>query len=181
MPKIEYFEKGGELWFSYREEISIPTKAHSNTWQVFQSSARIPKEIIKEGEEAIKRYAQQKVEKEIKKQKIKAGKQQEFAKNPNCIVSVEYDNEILKGRIVSAEDSTLTVRLEEPYQGETSVHYGWASAISGKYIFEDHKKFSESALKSARELLVNIYKTRQYYERYREVIDLASKLNESQE
>lgn len=177
MPKIEYFEKDGELWFSYEEHVSVPTKAHKAVWQVFESSGKVPQDIVKQGEEAIKKHTQQKIKRAIKAQKAKAQKQEEYEKNPDFPVSTEYGNKILKGRIVSAEDETLTVRLEEPYQGEIKLHYGWASAMSCKYIFASHRKFSKSALESARQLLIDIYKKQKYYEEHKEVIDLAEKLS----
>lgn len=179
MPRIQYFEKDGDLWFSYEEKVRVPTKLHAAVEQVFESSGKIPKKIQKRGEEAIKKYAARRVKEGIKKQKAEAKEWEAFERNPDFPVSVEYEDRILKGRIISAEDYTLVVRLEEPYQGEASVSYGWASAMSGKYIFAGRQRFSEDAIDSAQKLLIDIYKKEQYYEEHKEIVDLAERLNKS--
>lgn len=176
--KIKYFEEDGELRFSYEEKVSIPTKAHAAVCREYKSSGRIPKKIQEQGEQAIKKYAERKVKADVRKQKVKDKKRDQFAKNPNFPVSVEYNGEILKGKIISADDSTLRVRLEEPYQGEDYVIYGFISAMSGRHIFDKLGNFSGEAIATAQRLLIGIYKEKKHYEEHKEVIDLAKRLTD---
>jgi hypothetical protein len=180
MKNMEYFEKDGKLWFSYTEKISLPTKAHAAAWRTFESSGKIPDNIQKQGKEAIKRYTAKKIKRDVAKQIDKAEKQDKFAANPNFPLSIGgYDGKTLKGRIISAEDSVLRVKLEEPFVGEDSVMYNFASAIQGKYIFSDLEKFSRDAIETANKLLVQIYKREKYREKNKEAIKLAEQMNET--
>ena len=182
MKDMEYFEKDGELWFSYEERISLSTKAHAEDWRIFECSERIPKKIRRKGKKAIKKYVEERIEKRIKEQKNRAGKQDRFAANPNFTLEIKgygVEGVTLRGRTISAEDSVLTVRLEEPFIGEDHVIYGFASAIAGHYIFADLEKFSENAISSAYELLVRIYKREKHRQENKEVIDLAEQMNET--
>lgn len=172
---IEYFEKDGELHFSYEKRVSVSD--HSNAYRVYKSQGKIPKKIQEQGDQAIKNYAEKKVRKDIKEKESKAKKWDQFAKNPNFPVSVKHQGEILKGKIVSAEDNTLRVRLEEPYQGEAYVHYNRFSAMAGDYIFDGLESFSESAIESAQELLIGIYHTKKHYNEHKKVIETAKRLN----
>ena len=151
--EIEYHERKGVIWFSYYKE--VPVSANSS--QVYETSGKIPSEVQKQGKEAVRKYAEQKVKQRIATQERKNHKQGEFEKNPNYPVETTFKGKLLKGRIISAEDSTLTVRLEKPYQGEQDVHFGWAAAMHKKYIFDGKGSFSSDALDSAQELLVDIY------------------------
>ena len=87
------------------------------------------------------------------------------------------DGTVLKGKIVSAEDSTLRVRLVEPFRGENSVIYGFGAGMARKYIFDKTGSFSNDALESAKRLLRDIYAEQNHYERHKRVIDLATELN----
>ncbi len=177
--KIEYFEKEGRLWFSYEERVSRPTKVHQEVYNLYESSGKIPKKIRNQGKEAIKKYAERKVKADIKKQKAETKKYDKFAKNPDFPVSVEHRGKILKGRIFSAEDSVLQVRLEEPYQGEHYVNFGFGSAVVGKHIFDSPTSLSEHAIEAAQKLLIRIYEEKKHYKQHKEVIDLAERLNKS--
>ncbi len=175
--EIRYLEKGGELWFSFTERVPVPTQAHSRVYRVYESSGKIPEEIQKQGQQAIRTYAEKKVEADIKKQKIEAKKHDEFAKNPDFSVSVKHDYKLLKGKIISTDDNVLRVRLEKPYQGEDYVIYGFGSAMLGKHIFDRFKSFSEDAIEHAKILLVRIYEQKKHYDEHKEVINLANQLN----
>lgn len=98
--KIRYFEKEGELWFSYEERVLTASKAYAQVYSVYESSDRIPKKVQKQGLEAIRKYTERKVKADIRKQKSKARRHDRFAKDPNFSVSVEYEGEILKGKII---------------------------------------------------------------------------------
>ena len=74
-------------------------------------------------------------------------------------MKVKHHGLLLKGRIISAQNNSLRVRLEDPakYRGEKFIDYGFASAMKGVHIFKRGKVFSKDAIASARELLVQIY------------------------
>jgi len=174
---IRYFEKEGELWFSYEEKVSVPTKVHEEVYCVYESLGKIPKKIQNQGKEGIKKYAEKKVKADIRKQKAETKKHDEFAKNPDFPISVEHQCKILKGRIFSAQDNVLQVRLEEPCRGEHYVIFGFGSAVAGHHIFDGPISFSKYAIGAAQELLIRIYDEKKHYKQYKEVIDLAERLN----
>lgn len=174
---IRYLEKDGELEFFYEEEVLIPTRVHLQVCQVYESSGKIPKKIREKGDRAIKNYAERKVRADIGKQKAEVATRDRFAKNPNFPVSVEHDGKTLRGKIISAEDTTLRVRLEEPCQGESFVIYGFASAMAGKHIFDGAESFSKDAIASAQKLLIEIYEEKKHLWKHKEVIALAERLN----
>ena len=90
---------------------------------------------------------------------------------------MSYDGVELKGKIISAVDGDLRVQLESPYIGLSGIHYGFASAMSGKYIFDKDGVFTEDAIVSAKELLVGIYKKQKHRQKHKKIIGLAEELN----
>lgn len=175
--KIKYFEKNGELWFSYENHVSVPTKIHAAVYEIYKCSDIIPKEIIEQGEKSVKNYVKKKVKAYLKERKANDEKHNKFAANPNFPISVKYEDIVLKGKIISALDNVLVVRLEEPYQGEEYVIYTWASAKAKRYIFESLTSFSKDAIETAQKLLIQIYKEKKHQDENKEMIDLAKKLN----
>lgn len=166
--QIKFEEKQGSLWYSYREEKVIRT---------YETSGKVPPEIQEKGVVAIQEYAKEKVAKEMRLQKEKAARDDIFDANPNFPVSVEHEDVLLEGRIVSAQDNVLTVHLEKPCQGNAAVRFGWASAMSGHYIFSGGRKFSEHALETAQHMLIDIYRRERHRRQYKKVVTLAEQLN----
>jgi len=177
--KICFVEQDGKLWFVYQEIVTIPTKHHASSWKTYKANGIVPDDVVAQGVGAVKKYAQQKVNAEIKKQKATDKKWEEFERNPNTPISVTYGGVLLEGRIISAEDTTIKVRLEKPakYQGESFVIYGFASAVAGHKRFKKLGEFTDNALETARGLLVEIYKQKKHELENKEVLDLAKKLN----
>lgn len=178
--ELVYVEKNGILYFSFYKEISVPTKTHAAEYDVYELIEQIPLEIQNQGENAIINYAEGKVKKYFEESKAERKKTEEFLKNPDFSVNVAYEGKILRGKIFSAEDGVLEVCLEDPFQGESSVTFGFGSAMAGHYILDEESielKFSDYSINKAKEMLIEIYKSKIYEEQHRETIDLAEKLN----
>ena len=173
--KIKYFERDGVLHFSYEEKVSVPTC--NKATRRYEISAPIPRDVQKEGEQAIKDYTEQEVENYLKIEKEKSRKHDEFAENPDFPVYIMYNKVELKGRIFSATNNRLSVRLEEPYKGESFTRYGMATAMSKRFIFDGSTRFSHDAIESAKKLLIDIYKKEKRKKENVDVINLAESLN----
>lgn len=181
--EISYVERDGEIWFFHKEKESLPTKHHAASGRSYQSRGKVPPEVQSRGEVAVRIYAEQKVQEDMARQKETARNHDAFARNPDFPVEVRHDGKLLKGRIVSAEDSTLTVRLEEPYQGEKFVIYGFGSAMAGHYIFarDTPNTFSTDAIASARRLLIDLYQEEERKRKHQDAVTLVKMLNEGRE
>lgn len=158
--EIAYGENDGRIYFVYgKSSLRVP----------------VPKDVQKKGREAIREYAEKHVLKDLRRRE----KMENFAKNPDFPVETRCGKTILKGKIVSAENNAIKVRLEKPvkYRGERSSCFGWAAAMAGQYIFDGNGWFSKAALEEAQRLLMLIYENRKYTERHRDVIKLVKKLN----
>lgn len=175
---LRYLEKDGVLCFEYKKAVSIPTKVHSAVYQNYAVSGEVPSDIVEQGEKTIRRWVKKKITGEIDKQDKKHKTRDAFKKNPDFPIEALAENGmVLKGKIVSAEDTTLRVRLVDPYEGEAFVIYGLGAGMAGKYIFDKTGSFSNDALESAKQLLREIYAKQEHYKQHKNVIDLAKKLN----
>ncbi len=155
---LRYFEKDGALHFEYKKAVSIPTKAHSAVYQNYAVSGEVPNNILKKGEKAVRNWVEKKITRSTAEQEKKHKARDAFAKNPDFSVeTLAEDGTVLKGKIVSAEDTTLRVRLAEPRKGESFVIYGFGAGMAGKRIFNETGSFSHDALESAKRLLREIY------------------------
>ncbi len=177
--RLAYEEKNGKLSYEYYKQVSVPTKVHAAVYEVYKSHGTIPKKIVDNGTDAIEKYVESKIKRDIAKQVKQRAKEDTFDKNPNFPIKKKYDGQVLTGKIISIEDTTLTVRLEKPYQGEKFVIYGFASAMSGHYILDEKGNFTSNAIEKAKELLVDIYKEKKHYKKHKKVIDITKKLNKS--
>lgn len=170
--QIDYFEKDGSLWFSCREEVFSRSGGH----RIFRLSDKVPPQVVGRGAEAIRVYAERRVEREIGEQKRRAAEHDQFEQNPEFPVEVRYRGDLLQGRIVSAKNRNLVVDLREPYRGRKLIHYGWMSPD----IFdgENSLKFSAHAIATAQGLLVEIYQEEEHRSVYQDTIALADELND---
>lgn len=179
--KIEYFEMMGDLWFRYKETVSRPTQHHSAVYREYKVEGKIPKKLQDSNDsKLIREYVEGKIRRKVSKAKKEDMEQDRYAENPSFQISVEYDGTMLKGKIISATDSFLRIRLELPkeFTGDSGVNYGFGAAMAGKYIFSGHKQFSTDAIASARRLLIDVYKKRKHEIANAEVISLAKSLNQ---
>ncbi len=174
--RIEYFEMMGDLWFRYKETVSRPTQHHSAVYREYKVEGKIPKKLQdSDDSKLIREYVEGKIRRKVSKAKKEDMEQDRYAENPSFQISVEYDGTMLKGKIISAADSFLGIRLESPkeFTGDSGVNYGFGAAI-----FSGHKQFSTDAIASARRLLIDVYKKRKHEIANAEVISLAKSLNQ---
>ena len=174
--KITFESRDGRIHYAYHEREEVPTKNHLQSWKVFQTEGIIPYEVSLEGAEAIETYAYDVVTAEIAEQKAKDERISTFLRNPDFPVEVEHDGIILRGKIISGEDSTVTVRLHDPeeYQGEKFVIFGFGAAMARQFVTDGDGNFSEHAIAAARRLLIEIYereKNGKEYESFAEILD----------
>lgn len=176
--KIQYFEKDGALHYLCVERVRIPAGACAGARTECECSGVVPREIQERGIEAIKEYVEHQVKASVAEHQQRLEESDYIVRNLNIPIEIEYKGYQLKGKIVSAEDNTLLVRLEAPYQGESSVRYGFGAGKSGHHIFDKNGGLSESAIQSAIELLQSIFEREEHNQQHKEVIDLANQLNE---
>lgn len=135
---------------------------------------QIPDKIVKKGDAAVRKYAQAEQKKRNAANTKRKKNFHKWGSNPNFPVEIAYEGIVLKGKIVSALNGLLTVKCEEPCQGEDYTNFHcFGSAMARHYIFEDDGSFSEHAIRAAKRLLVSIYKD-SLHEPMR---DIANRLN----
>ena len=177
--RIRFEERDGRIHYSYHEREEVPTKNHLKAWKVFQTEGIIPYEVASEGAEAIETYAYDVVTAEIAEQKARDERISTFLRNPDYPVEVEYDGIILRGKIISGEDSTVTVHLDEPseYQGEKFVIFGFGAAMARHFILDEEGSFTEHAIRAAQRLLVQIYEREKNGKEYESFAEILARLN----
>lgn len=155
---LNFYEKKGKLHYKYRKSESIPTKVHTSVHRIYRSEGLIPDEVVVQGDLIIQAYVDKKIAADLNTQKLRFDLHNAFAKDPNIPIKVRHNKILLRGRIISADDSTLRVRLEEPYQNEKFIIYGFGSAMAKHYIFKKNRmEFTNDAIKTAKSLLVRAY------------------------
>lgn len=184
---IKFSEIKGKVVFGYREIVPVFTQYHSGSYKQFDVSGTVPEEIVNQGRRAVEAYAQSFVKNDLDRQWNAYRALKERDKNPNYPVTTEFfDKElkekvILKGRIVSTEDTTLRVRLEEPYRGEKFVIYSFASSLAGRLVYDKQGNFTPDAISTAQRLLVSVYKSEKNKQANKTTIDLIEALNQEEE
>lgn len=166
--RVYFWEARGEIRFGYSEAYR-----HRD----LQLSRDVPKNIRERGTSAIRTHATTQVHAWRKEQRAAIDRFDAYAAHPDFPVTTTHRGVTLEGRIISAANSTLRVRLEEPYTGERHVEYRWASAMGGYYIFTKTGEFTKDAIASAKRLLTDIYNAARYREEHRDTIALAHRLN----
>src|SRR3989338_3839265 len=104
---LEYEERNGELYYEYHKDVSVPTKHHAAVYEVYESYGKIPKIVVKKGTSAIEKYVEEKIKTDVAKQVKKRKKEAVFEKNPDFPIETKYDGKVLKGKIISIEDTAL--------------------------------------------------------------------------
>lgn len=157
--KVNYIEKNGQIYFEYYATFGNAEREGS---YLFKLKEQIPEEIQKQGKEAVKVYTRERVKGYLTTEIQKHKKDEDFQKNPDFPISIEYDGQKLQGKIILAKVRYFRVRLERPLQGEmNSYNYGYASAMAGHHIFsrngDGDLTFSDYAIKDAEKILIKIY------------------------
>ena len=117
----------------------------------------IPKKVLHKGEQAVMKYAVQKLREAKKKWNEFEDAKDTIRKNP-ILVRTEYaDGTLLEGRIIEATSRYVKVELDKPLKGERNMNFGYASAMVGQYVFAKGNKLSKHAYDVAYECLCNAY------------------------
>lgn len=156
--EIEYHQVKGDLWYSYLDRVESKVESGATRISTYKARGVIPQEIIEKGEITIREFAKSEVDEKINSQKEFNNQIDEHRKNLSFPIELQYEEILLRGRIKSLDGTVLTAELLEPYQGESHLQFGFASAMSGHYIFgRDGLNFSDYAIKRAEGLLVGVY------------------------
>lgn len=166
--QIKYYEKDGKIEFSC--EKLLPHDVGS--MHSFIISDVVPDETQKLGVEAIRKYAENLVERKFSEEKTLVLDKIRFLQNPDFSIETEYDGKRLKGRITMVRGPMLTVRLEYPYKGVSSVTGGRSDVFVGNTT-----AFTEGAILAAEKLLIDLYERGKYEEKNKEIFDSVEKLN----
>ena len=64
-------------------------------------------------------------------------------------IKTVYKGVKLQGRIVSACSTCIKVELDKPHKGISPIYFGYASAQSGRYVFDDKEQISKAGMEGA--------------------------------
>lgn len=166
--RIHFWEARGEVHFGFFEVYRR---------RELRLSCCVPKDIREQGADAIRAHATTQVRAWRTAQRAAIDRFDAYAAHPDFPIITTHCGVTLKGRIISAANSTLRVRLEEPYTGERHVEYRWTSAMAGHYIFTETDEFTKDAIASAKRLLAEIFDEAAHRKNHRATIELAEQLN----
>lgn len=151
--KIEYSDDFGSLKFICNKD------EHELT-------GIVPDSVIDNGNAAIKKYVQKKMQKYIhqtRKDNVRNKKRAERIKNTNVLISLKHDGQNLRGRVVdyrgSADRGLITIILESPkkYKGADSIYSCYGMAMAGIRVFDEEGNLTRWARDESKESLIKIY------------------------
>ena len=179
--EIEFFTEEGALWFSYYERVAVATKHHRESWRIYSIQGQIPLVILGHGEDSLVRfYAKEEVDAYLVRKKEEERQMDEKLSNLNHPLEFSYDGVRLAGRVLSYVDTALTVQLDEPYQGQKYVIYGFGAAMAGLHAVDANGDLTEDGIESAHRLLVAIYEREKQKVEHGDMINLADRLNSAE-
>lgn len=157
---IRYYDRGGKIYYQYYEQkVSRTGRYAGRAYRPFSSSGTVPDEIVAQGADAVRKYAEKAVKEDIQKQKEHYARFDEARRKVNVLISVDYQGIHLSGRIICRDDD-LTVELLEPLRGSEWLAYGhgFAAAMAGRKVWKENGVLTDEAIESARQQLIDIYK-----------------------
>lgn len=156
--EIEYHRVKSELWYSYEETLESKMESGATGISNYETRGIVPQEIIEQGRAAIKEFVKSQVDEKINSQKERYMQRDEYRRNLSYPIELKYGEVLLRGRIKSLDGTVLTAELLEPYQSITCLNFGFASAMSGHYIFDKNGlNFSDYAIKRSEGMFKEIY------------------------
>jgi len=165
--KIEYGEDFGRLKFSCEKDD-------------LKLSGTVPDSIVNKDRVAITKYVRERMDNHIrqtKKDKIKNKKRVEKISNTNVSITVNHNEQKLRGRIVDyrgkGDRGLITIILESPkkYEGDNSIYSCFGMGMAGIRVFDDDGNLTNWAVDRAKESLIKIYERK----RKREIADKLNK------
>lgn len=177
--EIEYHRVVDQLWYSYSEKSSRPADSGARLEKTYRAQGLIPQEIISQGEGVIQEFVRTQIEERIGSEKEEDLQRREYLEDLRYPMVLNHFGVILRGQIRANDPTFLQAELLEPYQGVTGLNFGWASAMSGRFIFNkgDQPTFSAIAIERGRGMLTSIYKREKEKAEHQEVNGLVEKLN----
>jgi len=149
MKGLEFHEESGQIGFSFEK----PCR-HSGRYSIRKI---IPTGIVKQGKKAILDYALQNVDEAEMQWKKQESIENDIRKKHIPIQAAYTDGTSLEGRIVEATNRFIRVELDRPLKGESSINFGFASAMAGHYVFAAKHKISPAGYDGARTALCWAY------------------------
>lgn len=169
-----FAEHDGRLYFWFE------SKYRGRDWGYI---GRVPADVQAQGEEAIKLHVEARKSAKLDPFMRQIDEHDRFCENSNVEVTVEYDGQILRGKILSGDGRYYALRMESPYHAEEPRLGGYNqwSAQSGVYMHSRDSEgklcYSEHCLKDAKDELIRMYKTEKNRKRHPDVISIADWLN----
>jgi len=173
--EIEYHRIGNKLWYSYKEEDIKRAESGATSRRTYEAKGLIPDEIIAQGDKVVKEFVRIQVDEKVNAEKEDDRQRTEHRERLRHPLELVYEEVLLKGQIRSSDGTVLTAELLEPYQGEKHLSFGFASAMSGHYIYSKGG-FSDYAVKRAEGILVEVYQEEKDKVENSELDDLAKRL-----
>lgn len=168
---LEYYDRGGVIYFSYHEQVTFPKK---RGYRLYTASGAVPPEVATRGIEAVKAYVNEQIMQIIGAKKERHRVFDEKRRALNVSFSHEYKGILLEGRVICRDDE-LVVYLESPVRGSEFLDWGnsRSGAMAGHKTWAEPGRLTLEAIIHAKRQLEDIYK-----QATSPVRDLVKKLNE---
>ncbi len=165
MKDLEFIELDGKIEFFYEKPVGGGI--------FYKVNGTVPKKVVEQGEEAVLKYALHKIEDAEKVWKKFEAVKDDIRKNHVPIQTKYEDGTQLEGRIVEATSRYIGVELDKPLKGRSGINFGFASAMSGHYVFAENYTLSQYGLNGAHRALCWAYRDALH----KPEIDLVERLN----
>ena len=175
--KLWFSEENGQLYYEYHGQEPIPGRSFS---LLLYGKGVVPNQIVQMGKNVILVFAQVAAAAGVRHQWDMYQQREKRHVNVNIPVETRVNEILLKGHVVSAVDSLLVVHLDEPYVGQACIRFGFGSAMMGMYITNENGELTPEAIRSAKKLLIKIYKDQRRYNIDSPLADLIEELNKAQ-
>jgi hypothetical protein len=116
----------------------------------------VPASIVEQGDTAIKQYAIERIN-DLKRRIARADAIEADIEKHHIPIRTVYEGMSLEGRIVRATARGITVELDTPLKGKSDINFGYASAISGHYVFTKEHALSPEGIEAAERALGRAY------------------------
>lgn len=163
MSGVEFFEKDGRIYFECYERVyNMEGREAGRAFREYHAEGCVPRNVVVQGKEAIKRWTRAHVDNIIRNQKEKDKHFDELLRTINVSINTTHKGIILTGKIIFTNHN-LAVRLDSPVVGLSPFCYGhsFGAAMAGHKVWADSEKelvFTREALNYARAELVRIFK-----------------------
>ncbi|RJQ37510.1 hypothetical protein C4552_00540 [Candidatus Parcubacteria bacterium] len=137
--RIYYRVEKGNIRFEFDRDEHVPSRRHPRTYRHYHVSGIVPSAVVRQGEPAVRRYAERFVQREIGRQKAADRRYDERLKTLDIPIVVMHGSVRLVGRVRWSEtEDSFVLLLEKPVQREIVWSYGrgFGAAMAGKRVLE---------------------------------------------